>query len=139
MTEEETTGTTDATDTTDTAGASGNGKPFNDEDNVHLVLAYLGIFSLIPFLMFRDKRSDPQKEYVYWHARQGLALEIVKIAVSLVLFIPFAIVTFGVGVPCFALLWFILWLVPSIIGWVKAFGGEKWDMPVVSKLAEIFN
>ena len=59
------------------AEETGVAKPYSDEDKIHLLLAYFGIFALIPFLMFKDKRSDPQKEYVYWHARQGLALAIV--------------------------------------------------------------
>lgn len=132
MTEEETTGTTD------TAGTSGNGKPFNDEDKVHLFLAYLGIFSLIPFFMFRDKRSDPQKEYVYWHARQGLALAIIAFVVAFVLmfglFIPLVNILVGLVLCC----WWLAFVVMMVMGWVKAFGGEKWLIPGVSKLAEMF-
>jgi hypothetical protein len=38
--------------------------------------------------MFKDKRSDPQKEYVYWHARQGLAMAIVEILEPAYVLIP---------------------------------------------------
>ena len=138
MADEETTGTTDTT------GTSGNGKPFNDEDKVHLFLAYFGIFSLIPFFMFKDKRSDPQKEYVYWHARQGLALTIVVAACIVMMIIMGIILAFipVVGWILSCLIWLALVVISlggAIMGWVKAFGGEKWEMPVVSKLAEKFN
>ena len=110
-------------------------KPYHDDDKIHLFLAYFGIFSLIPFLMFKDKRSDPQKEYVYWHGRQGLALAIVAVVgwvgCFILSFIPF--------LGCLILpLFGILILVFMIMGWVKAFGGQKWEMPGVCKVAEMF-
>jgi hypothetical protein len=70
------------------AEETGVAKPYSDEDKIHLFLAYFGIFALIPFLMFKDKRSDPQKEYVYWHARQGLAMAIVEILEPAYVLIP---------------------------------------------------
>jgi uncharacterized membrane protein len=124
------------------AGATG-GKPFADEDKIHLFLAYFGILSLIPFFMFKDQRSDPQKEYVYWHARQGLALAIVVFVLAIVFMIGGFILAFipiiGWAISC--ILWIALLVIGlggSIMGWVKAFGGVKWEMPGVSKLANMF-
>lgn len=113
-------------------------KPFNDEDKIHLFLAYFGLFSLIPFFMFKDKKDDPQKEYVYWHARQGLALSIVVI----VLCVPIAIISiipvigWIIGCLGFVLIPLIA-LGGSIMGWIKAFGGEKWEIPGISKLSNM--
>jgi uncharacterized membrane protein len=36
-------------------------------------------------------------------------------------------------------LWWVLVIAMMIMGWVKAFGGQKWEMPGVCKLAEMFN
>ena len=120
-------------------GSVGSGKPYADDDKIFLFLAYFGIFSLIPFFMYRDKRSDPQKEYVYWHSRQGLGLTIVAVIVWICgmvgMFIPFLNILVGL-ILC---AWWVLVLVLMIMGWVKAFGGEKWEMPGISKVAQMFN
>ncbi|MGC8722561.1 MAG: DUF4870 domain-containing protein [Acidobacteriota bacterium] len=120
-------------------GSVGGGKPYADDDKIFLFLAYFGIFSLVPFFMYRDKRSDPQKEYVYWHSRQGLGLTIVAVIVWICgmvgMFIPFLNILVGL-ILC---AWWVLVLVMMIMGWVKAFGGEKWEMPGISKIAQMFN
>ncbi len=113
-------------------------KPFNDEDKIHLFLAYFGLLSLIPFLMFKDKKEDPQKEFVYWHARQGLALAIGVF----VLCVPTAIISIipviGWIIGCLGwILIVVLAFGGSIMGWVKAFGGQKWEIPLISKFAKI--
>ncbi len=120
------------------------GKPFNDEDKIHLFLAYFGILALIPFFMFKDKRSDPQKEYVYWHARQGLALAITVCILCVVMVFGQIILAFipVIGWILSCLLWVCVMVVAwggSIMGWIKAFGGVKWEMPGVSKIAAMFN
>ena len=120
-------------------GSVGSGKPYADDDKIFLFLAYFGIFSLFPFFMYRDKRSDPQKEYVYWHSRQGLGLTIVAVIVWICgmvgMFIPFLNILVGL-ILC---AWWVLVLVMMIMGWVKAFGGQKWEMPGISKVAQMFN
>lgn len=122
----------------------GGAKPFSDEDKIHLFLAYFGIFSLIPFLMFKDKREDPQKEFVYWHSRQGLGLALVVFALCIVFMVAGFVLAFipVVGWILSCLMWVLLLVISlggSIMGWVKAFGGEKWEMPGVSKIAAMFN
>lgn len=113
-------------------------KPFNDEDKIHLFLAYFWLLSLIPFLMFKDKKDDPQKEYVYWHARQGLALSIVVIvlcvAIGIISIIPF--LGWAIGCLGFVLIPLVA-LGGSIMGWIKAFGGEKWEIPGISKVSNM--
>jgi uncharacterized membrane protein len=117
----------------------GTVKPYSDEDKVHLFLAYFGLLSLIPFLMFKDKRSDPQKEYVYWHARQGLALCIACVVVWFVGMIGLFIPLLNIVVGLFLCLLWVGVLVVVIMCWMKAFAGEKWAIPGVSKIAEMFN
>ena len=120
-------------------GAVGGGKPYSDEDKIHLFLAYFGILSLIPFFMFKDKRSDPQKEYVYWHARQGLSLAICAICVWIVLMVGMVIPFVNILIMLILCVWWVFIIVMMIMGWVKAFGGQKWEMPGVCKVAEMFH
>ncbi len=126
------------------ADETGVAKPYSDEDKIHLFLAYFGIFALIPFLMFKDKRSDPQKEYVYWHARQGLALAIVVFVLCIVLMFAGFVLAFipVVGWILSCLMWVCVIVIAwggAIMGWIKAFGGQKWEIPGVAKVAAMFN
>lgn len=118
------------------APASPSGQPFAEEDKIHLFLAYFGLLSLIPFLMFKDKRDDPQKEYVYWHARQGLALAITVIICWIPLMVIWLIPFLGWIIGCLGYIFLIvLGLGGAIMGWIKAFGGQKWSFPIISKFA----
>ena len=114
-------------------------KPYDSDDTIHLILAYLCPLSLIPFFMYRDKRNDPKKDYVYFHARQGTALGIVVWAICIVFWILSAI-TLGIlglilcplsAVVCLGA------MAISIMGWVKAFKGEKWEMPGMSAMTKL--
>lgn len=121
-------------------------KPYDSDDGIHLFLSYFGIFSLIPFFMYKDKRDNPKKDYVYFHARQGLAEFVACFAFFFV----------------FTIIWGVLWLIPvlgwlaailgmclfplmglawlgiSILGWVKAFNGVRYEIPVISKVSDMF-
>ena len=93
--------------------------------------------------MYKDKRADPQKDYVYWHARQGLALLVVVAALAFVIVILGFMLAFipVIGWLLSCLLWLGLMFVAlggAIMGWVKAFGGQKWEIPGVCKIAEMF-
>ena len=113
-------------------------QPFSDEDKIHLFLAYFGLLSLVPFLMFKDKTGDSQKEYVYWHARQGLALAIAVFVLCIPIFIISFIPFIGWVLGCLGwVLILVLAFGGSIMGWIKAFGGEKWEIPVISKFSNM--
>lgn len=117
--------------------ATPGAQPFDDEDKIHLFLAYFGLLALVPFLMFKDKKDQPAKEFVYWHARQGLTL-----AISVfVLMFPVLIISFIPLINILGCLFWILILIlalgGSIMGWIKAFGGEKWEIPVISKFSKM--
>lgn len=112
--------------------APAGGDVVRDQDKIMLVLAYLGIFALIPLLTVKDS------DYVRWHAKQGLALLAVwfgvAVAVSILAFVPFVGVIMGV-LGCFVHLGF---LALSIMGIVKAFEPRRWQIPVVSMIAAKF-
>jgi len=108
--------------------------PLNDEDRILLVLAYLGILALVPFL-------TAKKDYVLWHAKQGLLL----FGVSLVTL--FCMILVNVVLWHFAwvlgLLFLILFLTScfGILALVvacilKAFEGERWRIPGLGDFVE---
>ncbi|MFO0599382.1 MAG: hypothetical protein U0228_29005 [Myxococcaceae bacterium] len=101
------------------------GNTVREQDKIMLVLAYLGILSLIPFLTVKDS------EYVKWHAKQGLVLAVGGGIVMMVLaFIPFVGLVNCLLFPAFVVL--------SIMAIMKALKGERWALPVVSDLANKF-
>lgn len=93
--------------------------PVRDQDKIMLVLAYFGIFSLIPLLTVKDS------DYVKWHAKQGLVL---FVAVVLLGLIPF--------LGCITSLAGIVIMIMAIL---KALKGERWRLPVIADLADKIN
>ncbi len=87
------------------------------------VLSYLGILVLVPLLT--DAKNDP---FVKFHIKQGLALLIVDIIASFIVWVPF------VG--------WILWLgivVLFIIGIVNAASGKEKELPLIGPLGAKIN
>ncbi len=121
-----------------TTGTSGNGaspmaataQDQGKHDPVMLFLAYFGIFSLIPYMTVKDD------DYVRWHAKQGLTFTGVWIGLwilTMVLgIVPLLNLLVLIASPLIALAGLVLW----IMALVKAFGGERWKIPVVGNLAE---
>jgi uncharacterized membrane protein len=96
-----------------------------DQDKIMLVLAYLGILSLIPLLTVKDS------DYVKWHAKQGLVLGLGGgVAISIIAMIPvvgLSVCLLGPGL-----------LVLCIMGIIKAMGGQRWRIPLAADLADKF-
>ncbi len=107
-------------------------------DPVMVFLAYFGIFALIPLLTVKDN------DYVRWHAKQGLTYLVTAIVVFIALTIASAIFSFipvvggiittllGLLMLLLSLGFFVLW----VLALVKAFGNERWKIPVVGDLSE---
>ena len=95
-----------------------------------MILAYLGILALIPLLVEKDDAE------VQWHAKHGLVLTVVWIAVSIVLSVLTAIPGIGcvIGIASLLLPFVILGL--HIFLMVKAINGERFRLPVVSDFAD---
>ncbi|MCZ6746411.1 MAG: hypothetical protein O7C74_04270, partial [Acidobacteria bacterium] len=62
----------------DIPAPAGTGEPLTDEDKVLVVFSYLGPLAIVAFLAAR-------REYVRWHARQGLVFFLVAFGVILVM------------------------------------------------------
>ncbi len=112
-------------DPTTPAGGGEQGPPVPpplQDDRLMLVLCYLGLLALVPYLFARHS------EAVRFHARQGLALGLLGVLCAAIAVIP-AVGFFGaLGVAgC---------LVGSILGIVKSLAGERWRMPVAADVAD---
>ncbi len=101
------------------------GNTVREEDKIQLVLAYLGLLSLIPLITVKDS------EFVKWNAKQGLVLFVALFVVNLVQVIPFI----GQLVGCAA---FVGYAVVTVLGITKSLKGERFVIPVISDLASKF-
>ena len=106
-----------------------------DQDGAMIFLSYFGIFALIPFLTVKDS------DYIRWHAKQGLTFTVAWFALWVVATILGVVLNFIpiIGTIIGLLVWlglgvggFVLWLMAMI----KAFGGERWKIPLIGDLAD---
>lgn len=101
-----------------------------------IVLSYLWIFALIPYLLEQDDREAK------WHARHGLVLTGAEIAFWIVFwivsmianFIPFAGCLFGLG----GLLIWLAFIGLRVFLIVKGLNGERFLIPGLSEFADRF-
>jgi len=121
------------------AAPAAGGDVVRDQDKIQLVLAYLGILSLIPLLTVKDS------EYVKWHAKQGLALLIIEVVAMVGLGIVGTILGIILKSAIIGTLFSLCYCVVCVgvlalmvMGIVKAFKPERWRMPVVSMLSDKF-
>ena len=107
------------------------GSPSSDR-TLMVVLAYLGILSLIPFL---TKKDDPD---IYWHGKNGFALFLAEMVVFVVrialIFIRIPFLTCGLSV-VFCVIW-LGFLAISILCIVKALNNERFRIPMISDFAD---
>ena len=99
-------------------------------DNVIGAICYISIIGVI--LLFAKKDSA----FVQFHAKQATALFIGQVIWWFVAVILAFVPVIGWLI---SMLGWIAFLVAAIVGFVKAYGGEKYKMPVVGDLAEKIN
>ena len=114
-------------------GYTGGPSAGGGDRTIWLVLSYLGILSLIPFF---GKKDDPE---VRWHAKNGVALFGAEVVVWVVLFIVGIVLrnscSSAILIPINCVVW-IGFLVISIICIVKAVGGQRYRIPIITDYAE---
>lgn len=96
------------------------------DDNLIAAVSYLWILSIIILLVKKDS------DYVRFHARQGVVLFVISVAVGII------------GIPLFFLFWLtglinLVIFIAVVIGFIKALGGQRYKLPVVGDLAEKIN
>ena len=115
-------------------GSAERDSPLTDHDRVLLVLAYLGILALVPYLTAR-------KAFVIWHARQGLLL----CAVSLVSLLGMILANVVLWSFSWVLgLLFLIIFLTSLFGFLalvvtcilKALEGERWRIPYLGDFVD---
>ena len=94
-----------------------------EENKAIAAIGYLGILFLVPLL------AKPNSPFAQYHARQGIALCVAAVAMSIITPIP--VIGWIVG-PIGGILVFILF----IMGLVNALGGKMVPLPVIGKYAE---
>lgn len=115
-------------------GAGGTGAPpptgpASQNRGLMLVLSYLWVLALVPYLTERD---DPE---VKWHARHGLVLLIAEVILGVVIFILSLIPGLGCIMPILSLLIWLGIIVLHVVCLVKALNGERFLIPYVSDYA----
>lgn len=104
-----------------------------EEDKMMLLLAYFSIFSVIPLVTVKDSG------FVQWHAKQGFFLMAAWIACWVagiaLWFIP--VIGWLLSIVCIFVAPLGL-LILDILAMLKAFGGERWRIPVVADIADRF-
>lgn len=97
-----------------------------------IVLSYLGLLALIPYLM---KKEDPE---IHWHAKNGVGLLILDVVVWVVLFVLNMVLpnTISCGIGVIGCVVWIAILVLHIYCIIQAVGGKRPRIPVVTDFAE---
>jgi uncharacterized membrane protein len=108
----------------------------DEEDKVMLVFSYIWVLALVPFMVTR-------REYVRWHARQGLLLcgvaGVVFFGVILVGAILSTVTKVFAWLFAFALLNLVfLYMALALVCMIKALRGERWAIPFLGDLVERF-
>ncbi|HKN47094.1 MAG TPA: hypothetical protein VJ144_03895 [Candidatus Polarisedimenticolia bacterium] len=114
--------------------ASVTPEDLDEEDKVMLVFSYLWVLALVPFLVTR-------REYVRWHAKQGLILCGVSCLAFLgIIFVGAIMATLS---KVFAWLFafglinlLLLYLALALVCVIKAIRGERWAIPFLGDLVE---
>jgi uncharacterized membrane protein len=111
------------------------GEELTDQDRVLIVFGYLGPLALVSLVASR-------REFVKWHAKQGLVLSATIALVSIVLrlvqllldtyFWAFFGLLFRAGVA----LVLLGALVVMLVGTVRGLAGERFKIPMIGELAD---
>jgi uncharacterized membrane protein len=96
-----------------------------------LILCYAGPWAIVPYLRCRED------EELLWHARQGVLLAFVEIAIALALLIMGLFPMIGLLTLRFLLPIWLLWcLGMSVTSVLQAGKGRRHKIPVISQLME---
>ena len=86
-------------------------------------IGYLSFLCFVPLALKRDNK------FALFHGKQALVLFILELAASILKVVP------AMGDLVFTLA-FVVFGILSLIGIVKVLMGERWEIPVVSEIAE---
>jgi len=121
----------EATPPAEPASTAGGGGQVSSNRNLMIVLAYIYILFLVPLLAEKDDAE------VQWHAKHGLVLTVLEIAIQIIFNM---IVATGIGCvfAVFIPLVFIVFAVIRVVAIVKGINGERFMVPGISQYADKF-
>lgn len=110
----------------------GAGPSPSSDRTLMLVLSYLGLLALIPYL---TKKEDPD---IHWHAKNGVGLLILDVVIWLVFLVIRLVMPSGVacGLGIISCVVWIGILVLHVYCIIQATGGKRPRIPVVTDFAE---
>jgi uncharacterized membrane protein len=110
------------------------GGAVSENRQLMIVLSYLGILALIPYAV---EQRDPE---VRWHSRNGLALFVADIIITMVLWVISMVLG---AIPILGCIFVIFWMLIGfailayhIFVMMKALKGERYRIPYVTEYAE---
>ncbi|HEY0140077.1 MAG TPA: DUF4870 domain-containing protein [Thermoanaerobaculia bacterium] len=112
--------------------AGGPTSPASDR-TLMIILSYLGILALIPFL---TKKEDPD---IHWHAKNGIGLLILDVIVWVALFVIGMVLgdsLLGCGMWAVSCLVWLGILVLHIFCMIQALNGKRVRIPMLTDFAE---
>ncbi len=118
-------------------------KPANDVEDSKIIAAvgYIGILCLVPLLFAKDSA------FAKFHGKQGLVIFLCEVALGVIgsMFGGGMMMGYNWGVGSFFFVNSIIMvvnlglLVLSVVGIIKAFSGERFELPVIGGWAKKFN
>lgn len=99
--------------------------------HVSYFLGGLG-FIIAPLIIFLLKKDDP---FIFEHAKQALVAHITILAMSSIVGLSCMLLIGVLLLPVIGILWIVL-LVTSIIGAIKAFNGEEYQYPLIQRFVK---
>jgi uncharacterized membrane protein len=109
------------------------GGPASSDRTLMVILSYLGILALIPYL---TKKEDPD---IHWHAKNGVGLLILDVAVWVVFFVigmALRNTALGCGMATIQCVIWIAIFILHIYCLIQAVGGKRPRIPAVTDFAE---
>ena len=112
---------------------SGGAGPASSDRTLMVVLSYLGLLALIPYL---TKKEDPD---IHWHAKNGVGLLIMDVVVGVAFWVVTMVMPsnmIGCGI---CVVQCVIWLgifALHIYCLIQAVGGKRPRIPVVTDFAE---
>lgn len=100
-----------------------------------IILSYLGILAIIPLVAEKDDRE------VQWHAKNGLAIFVAEILVTVLVMILTSVISFvdmGCSGCILNLVLVVMFVVVAVLGITKGLNGQRLIIPGVSDFANKF-
>jgi uncharacterized membrane protein len=107
----------------------------SDQDRILLVFAYLGPLAVVSLVASR-------REFVKWHAKQGLVLSLAVAAAYLVILRPLVHLSVHLWSGLAELFWAMTWLVAiggllmMLMCIIRGLEGERFKLPLLGDLAD---